>query len=219
MKYAKNHTIYRNSDGIIVPSATTILKLLNKPSLMHWANYLGFKRLKVQDVLDDSASFGTQIHEIINIYLTNGLYIHINTDNIYYRDLCVALNGFIQWYKNHTIEPIFSEKSFTSTKFGGTIDFYGKVDDKYTIIDFKTSKKIRMSMFFQLALYTILLEENGYEVEQVGILLCNSQAKRDYKVMSRKKLDEYIDFVILLIEVFHKYCDINDNDKWGEDIV
>ena len=52
MKYS-NHAQYINEKCIEVPSVTTILKLLNKPSLCKWANYLGFKRENVDKVLEE----------------------------------------------------------------------------------------------------------------------------------------------------------------------
>ena len=42
-KFGNTHEEYINRDGVEVPSVTTILKLLNKPTLQKWANYLGFK--------------------------------------------------------------------------------------------------------------------------------------------------------------------------------
>ena len=38
------HNVYCNKDDKEVPSVTTILKIINKPSLMYWANGMGFRR-------------------------------------------------------------------------------------------------------------------------------------------------------------------------------
>ena len=218
MKYAKDHTVYINKDNKEVPSATTIIKILNKPAISRWANYLGFKHLHIDDVLNDYARLGTQIHEMISEYLLNRMYIYVPDGDINLTDLFLSLKSFMDWYKSNDIELIFSEKKFTSDKFGGTVDFYGKVNGKYTIIDFKTSKKIRITMFIQLALYTILLEENDYKVEQVGIVLCNKQHK-DTKIISREDFGEYIELAKVLIDLFHIYFNLNEKDKWGESII
>lgn len=81
MKYS-SHAEYIRPDGIEVPSATTLLKIINKPSLSKWANYLGFKHLNVDAVLDDYSRFGTLVHEMINSFLNNGIYIYIHMGNL-----------------------------------------------------------------------------------------------------------------------------------------
>ena len=218
MKYSKNHTCYYNSKKQEVPSATTILKILNKPALVHWANYLGFKGQRVTDVLDETSKFGTLMHSIVEAYVLNKYYIYIPTDDIPTRDVYICLNNFLKWYKTVKVEPLYTEKSFSSYDFGGTLDFYGKVDGKWTIVDYKTSKQIRLSMFIQLALYCILLERNNLPVEQVGIVLINNKSG-GHKFLSIKEMEKYIDIAKLLIKIFHKYYNLNEEDSWYEEII
>ena len=213
-----DHAVYINKLGTEVPSATTILKILNKPQLVKWANYLGFKHMNVDSVLNESASLGTLVHRLINSLLSNKLIIYINDGTISNALLYSYINRFKMWLKTHTVEPILLEQKITSDKFGGTIDFYGSIDGKLTVLDFKTSKKIRLSMFFQLALYVILLEELGYEVEQVGILLVNP-INKDEKYIQRKDFEKYVIFAKGLVDLFHSYNLLNDDDKWNESII
>ena len=225
MAYSTNHTLYYNKHGIEVPSVTTILKILNKPSLVNWANYLGFKRLNVDEIVNEAARLGTCVHELINSILLNEYIIYISRTDIPDYLISAYMMRFKRWLSVNTVEPILLEKSLSSEKFGGTIDFYGKVNDKitnscemkYTIIDFKTSKSIHMSMFFQLAMYCILLEKHGYKVDQAGILLVNNK-RDDEKFISRDELQYYIDPVIKLIDFFHDYYTLN-NKSWKEKIL
>lgn len=212
-----SHTRYFNKEGIEVPSATTVLKLLNKPALVYWANYLGFKNLDVDEVVNESARLGTLIHWLINAYLEKSLIIYVPTGKFPAKLVSSYFSSFKVWYNTNNVEPILLEKSFSSDLVGGTLDFYGRINDKLTLLDFKTSKKIRLSMFFQLAIYCILLEENGYEVEQVGILLVNNKY-RDEKYLTREELTPYVEFVKELIILFHSYKSINNKDKWEESI-
>ena len=213
-----DHALYFNKLGEEVPSVTTILKILNKPQLVKWANYLGFQHLHVDAVLNESSVLGTVVHYLINSILSKNYIIYINDGKIPIDVLYSYLNRFKIWLNTNTVKPILLEKSIASDKFGGTIDFYGKINDKYTLLDFKTSKKIRITMFFQLALYTILLEELGYKVEQAGILLINPKYK-DEKYIQRNELQPYIDFVLKLVDLFHSYYEINNNSKWNEQII
>ena len=220
LKFNKDetHTVYTNIDGNEVPSATTILKILNKPSLIRWANYLGFNRQNVESVLTDYADRGTLVHSLISAYLNGSLIIYIDDGKIPISMILQFFKVFKEWYKKHDIEMIFSEKSFSSDLFGGTIDFYGKIDGQYTLLDFKTAKKIRLSMFLQLALYCILLEEKNYKIDRVGILLVNPDNK-DEKYLSREEMEPYIQFMKKLVPLFHLYYELNEKDKWNEEII
>lgn len=213
MKYG-SHGDYVNSKGIEVPSVTTVLKVLNKPSLVKWANYIGFKRQNVQDVLDTTSYIGTFVHDFINAYICKSYYIFICTSRkINKKILYLYFNNFISWYKTRNIETIYSEKAFTTDSFGGTLDFYGKIDGKYTILDFKTSKKPYGSMFLQLAGYIILLEELGEKVDQVGILIVNDKEFSE-KIINREDMDKYITTFKYLVSFFHAWYNISDEDGW-----
>lgn len=214
MKYSQGHTVYKNSNNIEIPSVTTILKILNKPALQKWANSLGFKRQKLDDVLKESASLGTLFHAGVESYL-QGLYF-ISCPRHYEEEykLKLYLNNFIEWKKNNQLEPIFMEKEMTSEKYGGTVDFYGIFNGKKTVLDFKTSKTHYSSMFLQLAAYVTMVESEGYEVEQVAILCCNT--KVSVKTMTREEIEPYIEIFKILAEFFHKWYDINIEDGWGK---
>ena len=212
-----DHTVYINSKGEEVPSATTVLKMLNKPALVKWANFLGFNRQNVDDVLNEYAERGTLIHELISSYLHGDLIVYIDDNRFDPLMVLKFFNCFKVWYQQHTIEPILLEKSFCSDKFGGTVDFYGKIDGVYTLLDFKTAKKIRLSMILQLALYVVLLEQNGYIIEQVGILLVNPGHKNE-KYISRKDIEQYIIFAEKLVDMFHLHYTLVTTNKWDNEI-
>jgi len=213
--YNSGHTQYFNSDNIEVPSATTVLKILNKPALVKWANYLGFKRQNVDEVLDASATIGTLVHQLIYSYLMDKYVIWIGTRKCGKATAMMYMNSFLEWKRTHEVKPTFMEKQFTSKRFGGTIDFYGEVDGKKTVLDFKTSKKPYSSMFLQLAAYCIMLEEAGYEVEQLAIIIINNSGYNE-KFITREEIQRYIDVFIKLVEVFHNWYDLNIEHGWGD---
>ena len=208
MKYSTGHTVYMNEFGVEVPSVTTILKILNKPALLHWANYLGFKRLNIKDVLEKSSNIGTLVHSMVYAYLMDRYFIFINTELCNINTLKYYMDNFLTWRKTHDIKPIFAEKQITSLDFGGTIDLYCEFDNKKTIIDYKTSKSFYSSMFLQLAGYTMLLEEKGYIVEQVGIVLLHETDYKE-KYISRDELSIYIENFKLVVKLFHSWFDLN----------
>jgi len=213
MKYSRNHTVYYNTSGIEVPSVTTILKILNKPFLAKWANIMGFRRQNIDDLLERSAQIGTLVHQAIEAYMMGKYYMWTGSRGG--KQLIMAyLNSFLEWKRTHTVQPIFMERQFVTTDYGGTVDFYGIVDLKKTILDFKTSKKVYPTMFLQLAAYCIMLEEQGYEVEQLGIVIVNENGFNE-KIVPRSFMDRYIEIFKILVALFHSWYDVNISDGWG----
>lgn len=212
MKYS-DHAAYYNDNYEEVPSVTTILKLLNKPSLCKWANYLGFKRENIDKVLELSAEKGTAVHAVLNSLLFGTEY-----EVQFYGDFTQTymnkmLDNFNNWRSNHMLEPIFGEKQFACDEFGGTVDLYCKLDGKYTILDFKTSKKFYSSMFIQLSAYYYMLNLKEYQVDQVCILLINDKICM-HKIMKVEDINDYVDIFILLSKLFNKVYKVNE--EWGD---
>jgi hypothetical protein len=87
------------------------------------------------------------------------------------REIDQAENAYLKfcsWRKAHELEPILVETPLVSEllRFGGTPDYYGKVDGILTLLDFKTGASIYAEHWFQIAAYGMLLEERGYHVDQ-----------------------------------------------------
>lgn len=200
-KYNKDHTEYFNAEGIEIPSVTSIIKILNKPSLQKWSNYLGRCGRNVEDVLDEYSSIGTNLHNMIHNHLSNTKEATLNIKyNGEYDLLKIYLDNYLKWYNKVKPECILTEKEFSNDYYGGTIDFYGKVNNKYTLLDFKTSKAFYATMFIQLGGYVRLLEEEDYIVEQVGIVMINKVNRM--KILSREEIQSYINLFNDLLKVF-----------------
>ena len=171
-KKTKVHTVYKLQSGERVPSVTTILGILGKPALIHWAWTMGCEGKDYRAVRDDAATVGTLAHYLILCYLKREA---PDTSEYSAEDIDRAENALLKfwdWEKSHTIEPILVEASLISEcyGFGGTIDFYGVVDGEETLVDFKTGKALYDEHFLQLAAYEQLLAENDYLVSAVKIL-------------------------------------------------
>lgn len=214
MKYSK-HMTYYNKDKIEVPSATTILKILNKPFLAKWANFMGFKRKRIQDILDETSEIGTMLHKLIEVYTNNKIFVFVGGQYSSRFLMIQFMNSFLEWRKLHEVEPIFTEHHMASDQYGGTVDFYGKVDGKCTILDYKTSKRFYPGMFLQLGAYCHMLEEQGYKVEQVAIIRVNQNEYKE-KFMTREQLTPYINTFMTLVSLFHMWYKLNIEEGWGD---
>ena len=211
-KYSE-HSTYINKKEVEVPSVTTIIKLLNKPFIAKWANSLGWKRQSYDKVLDESANKGTFVHETLHEYLfKEGKKFDLSNPEVM-NFLYENLNAFKEFEKYYDIKPIWGEKSFSLDKFGGTVDLYCELDNKYTILDFKTSKRFYSSHFIQLGAYIQLLEANDYKVEQVAILRIR-EGDYDIKIINREDMNDYIELFNRLVEVFYLVYELNE--EWGD---
>ena len=208
-----DHSTYINKEEVEVPSVTTIIKLLNKPFIAKWANNLGWKRQSYDKVLEESANRGTFVHEILHEYLfKEGKKFNLSNPEVL-NFLYENLNTFKEFEKDYDIKPIWGEKSFSLDKFGGTVDLYCELDNKYTILDFKTSKRFYSSHFIQLGAYIQLLEANDYKVEQVAILRIR-EGEYDIRIIDREDMGRYIDIFNKLVDLFHMVYDLNQD--WGD---
>jgi len=172
MGKSKAHQKYHTKDGILVPGVTTVLGVLAKPALVPWANKLGLQGIEVGKYVDNLAGIGTLAHSIVECYLTK--------EEVDYGDFTPnqrtqaerAADKFFEWEKKNTFKVIKAELQLVSDKyfFGGTCDIYADLNGKKTLIDIKTSKACYSEHFTQCAAYKILLEENGYPVEDAKIL-------------------------------------------------
>lgn len=170
-KRSKSHQKYM-VNGVLVPGVTTVLGVLAKPALVPWANNLGLQGIKVGNYVDVLALVGTTGHDMICCHLENRKFDpgDLSPDLIDKAENCFL--SYLTWEKQHKVEPILCEAQLVSSthRFGGTIDFYGKIDGVLTLKDFKTGKAIYDEMLYQVAAYKQLIMEAGHQVDAVGIL-------------------------------------------------
>jgi hypothetical protein len=143
---------------------------LKKAEAIPWAFSAGQKRKNsnLYGKRDKAAEIGTIAHEILH-YREKGLEIDNSNidDDVWELALkCVASHD--QWFQNMTMKTILTEKDFVSEKYhyGGTMDKLAEINGELTLIDYKTGKDIYDTNFIQLAAYTNLAIEQGYDVKQ-----------------------------------------------------
>jgi hypothetical protein len=172
-RHVKQHTVYKLKDGTRVPSVTTYLKVLDKSNyLVPWANKLGLAGVDSTKYRDEKARIGSLAHEMILSHLKKeepDLYEYSQME-IDQAENCFL--KYLSWEKQHTVDPILAEGQMVSEvfKFGGTVDFYGRIDGRLELGDFKTGNGIYPEMWYQLAGYGMLLEEHGHHVDARRII-------------------------------------------------
>ena len=204
---SRAHTRYYLEDGTLVPGATTITGLLNKPALVAWANKLGLEGIDSSKYVDKAARVGTLIHAMVEAHIINKPLDSSDYTQIEIEKANVGYFKYLDWEKQHTIEPIFNEKALVSEKhkYGGTLDFYCKLDGKYTLIDFKSCKGIYDEQFCQVSGYGNLLREQKNKVEQVLILRIGRSEDEGFEEKYIQPKEEKLYFKIFksLLQVYY----------------
>ena len=218
MSKSNIHTQYKLKDGTRVPSVTTVLGELAKPALIPWAWNLGVKGIDYRTFRDDLAEVGSLAHKIILCHLKGDT---LDVGDFTPNQVSLAENCFLkylEWERQHKIEPISIEEPMVSEsyQYGGTPDFYGMVDGKLTIMDFKTGKAIYPEYFYQIAAYHQLVNERYRPVlvDNFRILNIGRDETENFVEEQRTNLDrEFLIFVhALSIYKLKKQNKENKND-------
>jgi hypothetical protein len=202
----KVHQNYVLSSGEIVPSVTTVVSILAKPQLIEWAWKQGLNGQDIHKIKNSTADAGTLAHQMILDFLKSK-----QTDTSEYAKDIIDLAensflSFLEWQKNRVLEPILVEASLVSEqyKYGGTLDFYGKLDGILTLIDWKTGSGIYDSYIYQLSAYRNLLLENGYEnPERVMIVRINRDENERFEELVKRNTDIEWEIFKRLTEIYH----------------
>ena len=187
----KIHTVYKVNDKR-VPSVTTILGILNKPQLMDWAWRMGVEGKDYKAVRDQAGGIGSLVHYLILCDLKKE---KPDTSESSPADLDKAETCLIKywdWQKAHKLETILCETPLVSELlgYGGTPDWFGKVDGELTIVDFKSGKGIYDEFIYQVAAYAHLVAENNHgktDVARIVRIGRNEDEGFDEKVITDLK--------------------------------
>lgn len=204
LKRTKARTRYINSRGEEVPGVTTILGVLAKPALIHWAWDLGRQGFDYRRYRDALADIGTLAHQMIADDLRG-----IKTDTSAYSPEQVdkAENAALSWYewrRGHSIEPLVVEQPLVSEayQYGGTPDCLALVDGTPTLLDIKTSRAIYQEMLIQLAAYWQLLQENGHDVRGARILRVGRDESEGFEERAVGDMRVYWDIFYHCLQIY-----------------
>lgn len=175
---------------------------------MYWAWDLGMQGIDYRKYTDEMASIGTLVHKRIEDHIKG-----IETDFADYTPTQVKIsdvgfNKFLEWEQENNPQYLRSELMLSSAKYryGGTVDLYARIGEKYVLIDFKTSKAIYDDQFCQVSAYAQLLRENGMLCDEVLILRIGRDESEGFEV--RKVNQEELYF-----EVFKNALNIYNTKK------
>lgn len=168
------HTIYKNKEGIRVPSCTTVIDTLgwNKNILLAWTRKLALSGIDPRKTKQDAGETGTLTHKMIEAHIFGAT---LDVSQYSYDAIVAATDSFQhykRWEEENQIKYIESELMIVSEdhQWGGTIDALCTINNKQYLIDFKTSKNVYVEHLIQVSAYTFGAEECGYKIDGVKII-------------------------------------------------
>ncbi len=206
-KSSKGHTIYK-VDGKRVPGCSTVAGVLDKPALVGWANDQGLQGINTRIKVAKLADAGTLAHTMVEDYFQK---VATNCDD-YGKNIIAAAKvsyaKFLDWQKKNNFIMIESELELKSKKYmvGGTLDLYGILNGKRTLLDIKTAKAVYDSHFTQVAGYCLLLEDNNREVEDVRVLRIGRNEEEGFQCigLSKKELVLHKDHFLDCLSIYNR---------------
>ena len=172
---------YRAADGKKIPSVTTVLKIKDPGALLNWADRTG----REHGVLEgrgepapsglyegsDILAIGTCVHSMCEAWVKGDdpllvLEKALESDSVvdaktFRAQAASAYSAFEFWVKGTQLEIIDCEVAVISEthRYGGTLDFIGRLNGKLVLGDFKTSNGVWPEYLCQLAAYAKAYEE------------------------------------------------------------
>lgn len=166
--------VYQTPTGEAYPSVTTVLSQLNKKAIVEWRRRVGEK--EAQKITTKASRRGTSVHKLCEDYLEN----KFDSEKIMPSDnyLFIQLKDIID-SKINNIRALEAPLYSHYLKCAGTVDCVAEYDNKLSIIDFKTSLKVKKeewitNYFMQESAYAVMWEERVKEpITQLVTLIAN----------------------------------------------
>ena len=196
---SKGGRYYETPTGAKYPSVTSITKLHNQESIQAWKEKVGEK--VAGEISRRALARGNILLTLGELYLLN--------DGDMSDDFSGADFGQIIPYldKINNIHCLETQLYSDHLKTAGTVDCVGEYEGKLTVIDFKTSAKLKKrewvkDYFMQCSAYAVMYEERtGTPIER--LLLIINVEDEGVQLIDGKR-DDYIQDFLDLRETFRK---------------
>lgn len=207
-KMVDGKRMYQTPDGNHYPSVTTITSQLAKEGIVAWRKRIG--EAAANKITTQASARGTSVHKLCEDYCLNQL---DETDKKIMpsnRSMFNTIKGAL----DKRVNNIRSVEGFLYSHFlrtAGQVDLIAEFDGKLSIIDFKTSTKLKpeawiQNYFIQESAYSFMFEERtGIQVPQlVTIIGVDSEREPQIFIKNAKQRNEYLMQFIDLREAFDR---------------
>lgn len=161
--------VYETPTGNKYPSVTTVTGLLKKDIIQAWRKKVGDE--EANKISSTAARRGTRIHTLCEKYLLNEEVPLGMFDHEMWNSLRPLLDDIDDIYALE--QPLFSNH----LQVAGTVDCIAKYKGKFSVIDFKSSRRLKSrddihDYFIQCSAYAVAFEEmTSIPVSRLVILM------------------------------------------------
>jgi genome maintenance exonuclease 1 len=186
--------LYVTPSGQRYPSITSVLSILGKDGIMAWRKRVGEE--EANRISARAAGRGTRIHKMCEDYLNNVLQETIEKYTDWDRIMFESMRSVFDEY----ISKVRVQEASLYSDFmrvAGRVDCIAEFDGKLSVIDFKTSSKLKeeryiQNYFMQTAGYAVMFEERtGIPINRLVIIIgVDDEINAQVFV---KKRDDYVE--------------------------
>jgi len=189
---------YTLEDGTRLPSVTTVLGAQKKEGIMAWRKRVG--EAEANRISKQATGRGTNVHTLCERYLNNDPLGDIMPDA---KEMFVSLKPLL----NRIDNIHYQEQALWSKQLGmaGRVDCIAEFDGKLSVIDFKTSKKIKHishieDYFWQTAAYALMYEELvGQPIDDLVIIMA---VENEQPILFKQKTSDHINGLVKAINFY-----------------
>jgi len=196
---AKGGRYYETPSGAKYPSVTSVTRLHNLESIQAWKDRVGEE--EAGKISRRALARGNKIHSLAEKYLLNEGDMSDDFSKADFGQMIPYLN------KINNIHCLETQLYSDHLQTAGTVDCIGEYEGKLTVIDFKTSAKLKKrewvkDYFMQCSAYAVMYEERtGTPIER--LLLIINVEDEGVQLIDGKR-DDYIQDFLDLRETFRK---------------
>lgn len=161
---------YLTPQGNRYPSVTTVLSEYSREAIQSWRRRVGYEQ--ANKITQQASTRGTRVHKLCENYLDNQP-VKFNTP--IEQELFLSIKPLL-----HRIDKIYVQELRMYSdhlRMAGTVDCVGQFDGRLSVIDFKTSSKLKEKQYIenylmQCSAYAIMFEEQfGIPVPRIVVII------------------------------------------------
>jgi len=187
-------------DGTKLPSVTTVLGAQKKQAIMEWRKRVGEET--ANRISKKATSRGTKVHSMCEEYLNN------EKLGVYMPDV-IEMFLSIKPHLNKINNIHYQEQALWSKQLGmaGRVDCIGEYEGELSVIDFKTSARIKSiedieDYFWQTSAYALMYEEMvGIPIDNLVIIMA---VEGDNPLIFKQKTQDHIDGLVKAVDYYRK---------------
>jgi ATP-dependent exoDNAse (exonuclease V) beta subunit len=189
---------YTLPDGTRLPSVTTVLGAQKKDAIIAWRKRVG--EATANAISKKATGRGTNVHTLCERYLNNDPLGDIMPDA---KEMFMSLKPLLNRINNIH----YQECALWSKQLGmaGRVDCIGEFDGELSVIDFKTSKKIKTEAniedyFWQTTAYALMYEEMiGVPINNLVIIMA---VEDEQPLLFKQKTENHIHGLVKAINFY-----------------